>query len=284
MVGRSPFFTERAKARSSTALRPWICLIVVVGIGGLAGPLLHAQGKSLEELLELNMADLLKLQVVSALKEPGTINKVPATVRVITSDEIRDNGYFTLEDVLADLPGFQFRNILGFNSYAFMRGVPSQNNKILLLVDGIQINELNSGGFYAGGQFNLTNVDRIEVVYGPGSAIYGTNAISGIINVLTRDPKETQGGRDRLTVRVSDQGIGIRDEDLAKLFNPFGQIDMSSTKRYEGTGLGLYLFKKILTLVGGAISVKSEYGRGSTFTFSVPREWEEIPHEESPDH
>ncbi len=87
---------------------------------------------------------------------------------MITAEQIRDNGYFTLEDALADLPGFQFRNILGFNSYLFMRGVPSQNNKILLLVDGVQINELNSGGFYAGGQFNLTNVDRIEVVYGPG--------------------------------------------------------------------------------------------------------------------
>lgn len=76
-----------------------------------------------------------------------------------------------------------------------MRGVPQQNNKILLLVDGIQINELNSGGFYAGGQFNLANVERIEVVYGPASALYGTNAVSGIINVLTRDPMTTKGAR-----------------------------------------------------------------------------------------
>lgn len=156
---------------------------------------LQAQEKSLDELLSLDMTDLLNLKVLSAIKGPEAILKVPATVRVITADEIRENGYFTLEDALADLPGFQFRNILGFNSYVFLRGVPSQNNKILLLVDGIQINELNSGGFYAGGQFNLTDVDRIEVVYGPASALYGTNAVCGIINILTRDPKETQGGR-----------------------------------------------------------------------------------------
>jgi outer membrane receptor for ferrienterochelin and colicins len=170
---------------------PLLLISLVLCTGGY----LPAQEKSLDELLDLQMADLLKLQVVSALKAPESINKVPATVRVITADEIRDNGYFTLEDALADLPGFQFRNIQGFNSYAFIRGVPSQNNKILVLVDGIQINELNSGGFYGGGQYNLTNVDRIEVVYGPASALYGTNAVSGIISIFTRDPKDAQGGR-----------------------------------------------------------------------------------------
>jgi outer membrane cobalamin receptor len=159
---------------------------------------LRAQEKSLDELLKLDMTDLLKLKVVSALKLPETINKVPAMVRVITADQIRDNGYFTLEDALSDLPGLQFRNILGFNSYVFMRGVPGQNNKILVLVDGIQVNELNSGGFYGGGQYNLANVDRIEVVYGPASALYGTNAVSGIISIFTRDPKDAPGGRSEV--------------------------------------------------------------------------------------
>jgi outer membrane receptor for ferrienterochelin and colicins len=176
-------------------MKPRRMPLVLVLLASVAGLPLQAQEKSLDELLALDLTDLLKLKVVSALKRPETINRVPATVRVITADEIRDNGYFTLEDALADLPGFQFRNILGFNSYVFMRGVPGQNNKILLLVDGIQINELNSGGFYAGGQFNLTNVDRIEVVYGPASALYGTNAVSGIISIFTRDPRDTQGGR-----------------------------------------------------------------------------------------
>jgi PAS domain S-box-containing protein len=82
---------------------------------------------------------------------------------------------------------------------------------------------------------------------------------------------------DELTVGVSDRGIGIRPEDIEKLFNPFGQIDMSSTKQYEGTGLGLYLCKKILTLLRGTISVKSEYGHGSVFTFVLPMRWKDDP-------
>ncbi len=147
-----------------------------------------------EELFELSLEDLMNTEIVTATKKSQKISEVPANVRVITAEEIKEKGYFTLEEALSDLPGFQFRNIVGFNSYVFLRGVPSQNNLILVLVDGIQINELNSGGFYGGGQYNLSNVKQIEVVYGPASALYGTNAISGIINIITNDPKDIQGG------------------------------------------------------------------------------------------
>ena len=143
-----------------------------------------------EDILNMSLIDLMNVQVITASKTQQAIKEVSATVHVITAEQIRDRAYFTLEEALSDLPGFQFRNIMGFNSYVFMRGAPSQNNLILLLVDGIQINELNSGGFYGGGQFNLSDVEQIEVVYGPASALYGTNAVSGIINVIT---KNTEG-------------------------------------------------------------------------------------------
>ena len=200
---------------------------------------LPAQEKTLDELLTLDMNDLLNLKVISALKGPETINKTPATVRVITADQIRDNGYFTLEDALADLPGFQFRNILGFNSYVFMRGVPSQNNKILLLVDGIQINELNSGGFYGGMHYNLADVERIEVVYGPASALYGTNAVSGIINIITRDPKATTGGRADVSIgnfatRLADARFGYYNKDADFGFNVAAMVKQSDKADLKG--------------------------------------------------
>ncbi|MCK5074863.1 MAG: TonB-dependent receptor, partial [Calditrichia bacterium] len=154
---------------------------------------LIAQEPSIDELLELNIQELLDIEVTSVSKAPQKIGEAPATVRVITSEQIRLHGYMTLEEALSDLPGFQFRNILGLNSYVFQRGAQSQNNLILLLIDGIQINELNSGGFYGGGQYNLFNVEKIEVVYGPASALYGTNAVSGIINIITKSPMENQG-------------------------------------------------------------------------------------------
>jgi outer membrane cobalamin receptor len=155
-------------------------------------------GQELKNFFEMSLEQLMNVEVVTASKKPQRLSEVPATVRIITAEQIKERGYFTLEEALSDLPGFQFRNIIGFNSYLFLRGIFSQNQSILVLVDGIQINELNSGGFYAGGQYNLSNVKKIEVVYGPASALYGTNAISGIINIITNNPRDIQGGHFRL--------------------------------------------------------------------------------------
>jgi len=78
-----------------------------------------------------------------------------------------------------------------------------------------------------------------------------------------------------LEVTVADSGSGIREEDMKKLFQPFQQIDMSSTKKHEGTGLGLYLCKKLMGFLNGTISARSQYGEGSAFTFTLPLEWHE---------
>ncbi len=145
----------------------------------------YAQTDSLD-IYNMDFSQLSKMKITTASKVAEDIDQITSTVFVITASEIKENGYFTLEEALSTLPGFQFRNILGINSYIFQRGIPNQNNLTLLLIDGIQINELNSGGFYAGAQYNLSNVERIEVVYGPSSVAYGTNAVSGIINIITK--------------------------------------------------------------------------------------------------
>ncbi|MFB0519208.1 MAG: sensor histidine kinase [Acidobacteriota bacterium] len=79
----------------------------------------------------------------------------------------------------------------------------------------------------------------------------------------------------KVEVRVTDTGIGIKKENMKKLFLPFQQIDMSLTKSHKGTGLGLHLTQKLVNLLGGDISAKSEYGRGSEFTFTLPLKYKE---------
>lgn len=71
-------------------------------------------------------------------------------------------------------------------------------------------------------------------------------------------------------IDVIDTGIGIKPEDLDKLFEVFSQVDSSHSRRYEGTGLGLALTKRLVELHGGKIWVKSEYGKGSAFTVTLP--------------
>lgn len=94
----------------------------------------------------------------------------------------------------------------------------------------------------------------------------------------------TRLNQHQISVEVKDTGIGIREEELRKLFQPFQQVDMTSTKKYEGTGLGLYLTQKIVTHLHGEISVVSKYGEGSAFTFVLPAKWQgELENEESAD-
>ncbi len=100
-----------------------------------------------------------------------------------------------------------------------------------------------------------------------------------LLNLVNNAVKFTDKGEIRvnctmadhnLVVRVSDTGIGIEQEKMACLFEAFRQIDGSAQRRYEGAGLGLYLCRKLVTLLGGTIGATSEHGQGSCFTFSLP--------------
>jgi len=88
----------------------------------------------------------------------------------------------------------------------------------------------------------------------------------GTITVTVKDSAE------QLTVSVEDTGIGMKPEDLPKLFREFEQIDGSYTRRYQGTGLGLALCRRFVEMHGGRIWAESQFGKGSIFTFTIPRE------------
>jgi PAS domain S-box-containing protein len=83
-------------------------------------------------------------------------------------------------------------------------------------------------------------------------------------------------GNSLAEITVVDTGVGIRPEDQSKLFQPFMQVDHSTTRAYQGTGLGLHVSQKLASMIGGRVSFESEYGKGSRFTISVPAA-EEVP-------
>jgi signal transduction histidine kinase len=82
---------------------------------------------------------------------------------------------------------------------------------------------------------------------------------------------------ERLRVCVADTGIGIKPEQMGLLFEAFRQLDGTAKRLYEGTGLGLHLCRKLLALMGGEIGVESEFGKGSRFTFNLPRRLADPP-------
>ena len=104
------------------------------------------------------------------------------------------------------------------------------------------------------------------------------NAIKFTDKGLVRIELKSQrhNGNTLAEITVVDTGIGIRKEDQSRLFQAFMQADSSSTRAYEGTGLGLHVSQKLASMIGGRVSFESEYGKGSRFTIAVPAE-EEVP-------
>ena len=145
--------------------------------------------------------------VTVASRYKQTTREAPAVVEVIDQQDIRRMGYRTLADVLQSLSGiFMSQSPEGYQ-LAWIRGViQSDNNKILLMIDGVPTYD----GFYTHAWLDaylpLDHVRQIEVIKGPGSAIYGTNAFAGVINVVTMGAESLEGG----VFRASGGSFGTR--------------------------------------------------------------------------
>jgi outer membrane receptor protein involved in Fe transport len=158
------------------------------------------------------------IQVASVSKTSESLREAPATVVVIRADEIEQRGYLDLEQVLHDLPGFDISRGNGETySNFYQRGFRSKDNdRILLLVDGVEQNDLTTSVAHLSRQYPVSNIDRIEVVYGPASTIYGANAYSGVINIITK-PAEAfipQGKSFGFLAQATAGSFGTRSTDL----------------------------------------------------------------------
>jgi outer membrane receptor protein involved in Fe transport len=144
------------------------------------------------------------VQVTSVSKTGESLREAPATVVVLTAEEIERRGYLDLEALFHDLPGFDVSRANG-TTYAnlYQRGYRSATtDRTLLLVDGIEHNDLTSNVAFLSRQYPLADVDRVEVIYGPASTIYGANAFVGVINVITKQPKQLLGDGQPWSVRA----------------------------------------------------------------------------------
>ena len=140
----------------------------------------------------------------SASKVPEDPREAPATIVLVTAEQIERRGYADLEAVLHDLPGFDISRGNGdVYSNIYQRGYRSNaTDRTLLLVDGVEQNDLHSNIAYLSRQYPLSNVSRIEVVYGPASITYGPNAFSGVINIITMDAEDLINDNERFNGRL----------------------------------------------------------------------------------
>ena len=150
-----------------------------------------------DDYTEFDIEDLLTVQIVTSVsKKSQTISDAPSAVFVITQDDLRRSGVTSIADALRMVPGIQSSRI---NSHAWAvttRGFASGfSNKLLVLIDGRSVYTPDfSGVYWEITDMPLDDIERIEVVRGPGGTLWGANAVNGVINIITKHAKDTQGG------------------------------------------------------------------------------------------
>lgn len=154
-----------------------------------------AAGDQADDLSTLSLEELLNTRVSAASTEAKTFRDAPAAVYVITETMIRERGYLYLYDALRDAPGFDITWMGGlYGPILAQHGLDTQeNNKLVLMIDGIVDNNLSAGTAQIYMQYSLQNVKRIEILYGPASALYGANAMTGLINIITKTGQDLKG-------------------------------------------------------------------------------------------
>jgi iron complex outermembrane receptor protein len=184
-------------------------LSVIVCTAVLAWPTVALAGADMETgdiraLSTIPLEELMQMRVVTAAsKFAQPISDAPSSAVVLTASDIRDHGWRTLADALATLPGLYVtsdRNYTYLGARGFLRP-GDYNSRFLLLVDGMRINDAVYDQALIGteGLVDMDMVKRIEFVPGPGSAVYGSNALFGVINVVTRDGSGLSGVQGAVT-------------------------------------------------------------------------------------
>jgi iron complex outermembrane recepter protein len=161
------------------------------------------------DLRALSLEDLLKVEVTTVSRVPTTRSMAPAAVHVLTQDDIRRSGAKSIPEVLRLVPGVQVARI-DSNKWAIgIRGFTDRlARSMLVMIDGRAVySSLFAGTYWELQDTLLEDIDRIEVIRGPGGTLWGANAVNGIVNIITRSARNTQGGILKLGGGTEEQGF-----------------------------------------------------------------------------
>ncbi len=164
---------------------------------------------------ELTLEQLMGLEVSVASRQSLTTRESPGIVTLITEEEIKSSGARDLMDLLRMVPGFEFCvDVEGVVGLA-VRGNWAHEGKAMLLIDGIEMNENLYSTLQFGNHYPIHNIRRIEIIRGPGSAIYGGNAEYAVINIISKTPAELNGGQANFTYGRMLTASGLQSASVA---------------------------------------------------------------------
>ncbi|WP_081897673.1 TonB-dependent siderophore receptor [Massilia sp. BSC265] len=168
-----------------------------------------------DNLADLSIEELANIPVMSVSKRPERLQDAAAAIFVITAEDIRRSGAATLPEVLRLAPNLHVARVNGYSYSISARGMNqsgnSYSNKLLVLIDGRSVyTPLFSGVFWDAQEVLLEDVERIEVISGPGGVLWGLNAVNGVINITTRSARDTQGSLATLQAATDGATVSYR--------------------------------------------------------------------------
>lgn len=207
--------------------------------------------------------------VVTASQLPETIESTPASVTVITRKEIEDRADRDITEALREVPGLTVSRTGSFGKTAsvFLRG--SSSKQVLVLWNGVEINDPYFSG-YNWGQFSTVGVERIEVVRGPFSSLYGADAVGGVVNIITT------GRRDSATVDIAAGGHGLMNAALAATQTAGAAILNLTIEHRQDNGFAPNDNSRQNTILGGITFLPKDtlsiglLGRFANYDLGVP--------------
>lgn len=203
------------------------CLLAFAPSPASAQTLATAPDWRERDLTDLSLEELLNIEITTVSRRPEARSRAPAAIHVITNEDIRRSGATTLPDILRTAPGVQVAQV-----HAHQWGVSARGfndvfaNKLLVMIDGRSIyTPLFSGVFWDMHHTPLEDIERIEIIRGPGASLWGANAVNGIINIITKSARDTQGtlisvaggNRDRF-IGTFRQGSQLGEDGFLRVY------------------------------------------------------------------
>jgi iron complex outermembrane recepter protein len=190
-----------------------VAVVVVLTAGSVSaswadGPESGQSGSA--PLKHLSLEQLGDVEVTTASKEPEQVWRTPAAIYVLTQDDIRRSGATSIPELLRLVPGVEVARVDSDHWSVGIRGFGAVlASKLLVLIDGRSVyTPLFAGVYWQVQATPLEDIDRIEVIRGPGGTIWGANAVDGVINIITKSAKETHGSMVSLSGGNADEGTG----------------------------------------------------------------------------
>lgn len=222
------------KIYASKRKRAFAVLLLLLGFSPPAFAAYEEEPNETEDFFELSIEELMEVEVTITSKKDEKMFETPSAVYVLTREDIRRSGVTNIPDALRMVPGMQVGNF-NANKWAISaRGFNSEfGDKLLVLIDGRSVYTSMFAGVYWDEQdVILEDIERIEVVKGPGGTLWGSNAVNGIINIVTMDAKKTQGtiitgggGIEERAFTSFRHGLKLNDKSYGRIYSKYYNRD-----------------------------------------------------------